>query len=184
VWKSRVSFWAFSLQTQVSSRLSPSYDYRAHSPVPVPLPSSATLPPPPAPTHLACSLTSSPTRHDPSATAPISLPRSTKHKTHGLDIASYLPRLPRYHNGTCFLRFSSCRQQRWFCTHRSERRVVSASPPGFCGTQPHAVRPCCSSATMSQVTTTIAIQQITSPLSPTTSTRCHHGLSGNRPAAC
>ena len=108
VWKSRASFWAFSLQTQVSSRLSPSYDYRAHSPVP--LPSSATLPPLPAPTHSACSLTPPPTRHDPSATAPISLPRSTKHKTHGLDIASYLPRLPRYHNGTCFLRFSSCRQ--------------------------------------------------------------------------
>jgi hypothetical protein len=108
VWKSRVSFWAFLLQTQVSSRLSPSYDYRAHSPVPVN--SSATLPPPPAPTHPACSLTPPPTRHDLSATAPISLPRSTKHKTLGLDIASYLPRLPRYHNGTCFLRFSSCRQ--------------------------------------------------------------------------
>lgn len=39
VWQSRAAFFSASLQ--VSSRLSPSHDYRAHSPVP--LPSSATL---------------------------------------------------------------------------------------------------------------------------------------------
>lgn len=92
MWKSRVVFSAFSLQTQVSS--SPVANLRlprlfactttleCHSPRPLNNP--------------ACSLTSPPPAF---ATAPISLPHSTITKPTGLDIASYLPYppLPQWH---------------------------------------------------------------------------------------
>ncbi len=148
VWMSRAAFFSASLQAQVSSRLSPSYDSRAHSPVP--LPSSATLLAHSARISLQLDIIL-----EYSQLPPLSLPHSssTKRKVSTHHRTFHTSPLPQWHLLPSLLQLQAVMPALHAQNPAASGKCI---PPAVCTVQPHGIFKLHSFTTMSQVATNIS----------------------------